>query len=308
MAELALVVDDIAQRRRLEAELVKADHYVLFSCDQAGLAQCHAQAEADPTLWLLLLPAATVEDALNYVERHSATPALILDDIPADAAQFQRWSKRTFAKLGRELGEQVDEDNGELARDVWLLGASLGGPDAVQRFLMALPAELPISMVYVQHIDECFDQLLVSNLSRRSHYRVELCDGEKRLLGGQLLVVPPDKKPRFLPFGRVIDSGKAWRGPYRPGLDEVAEDLVRMYRERLGLIVFSGTCNDGEAAALQVADAGGMVWVQSPESCVASTMPDAVLATGTADRVGDPETLAAALAAHYNCATAKMDG
>ena len=118
---------------------------------------------------------------------------------------------------------------------------------------------------------------------------------ESRLQAGRVLIIAPETKPRFLPFGRVIASSKGWRSGYRPCIDEVAEVLVRQYREKLGLIVFSGTCNDGEQAARDVHLAGGRVWTQTVESCMNETMPEAANRTGVVSVSGTPAQLAATL-------------
>ncbi len=305
MAQLAVVADDAFQRRQLEAVLVKAHHHVLLSCEAAQLPAGHRDADADPAVWLLLLPAAAVQSTLHYLDSHSRAPALILDDMPADEIARARWFRRLFAKLGRELGEELPEAQPQLAEDVWVLGASLGGPEAIKAFVTALPPDLPIALVYVQHIDECFDQLLVDNLSRYSHYPAAVCREELRLYSGRIAVISPDHKPRFLPFGRVIDSGEPWQGMYRPCIDQVAVGLARLYRERLGLIVFTGTYNDGEQGARNVKALGGTVWAQSPQSCASDTMPRAAMGTGAVSISGSPQQLAAALASRYRDISSK---
>lgn len=298
MAQVVLVADDALQRRRVEQALVKADHYVLFSCDRAQLPENHHRAEADPAVWLLLLPPGSVDEVLHYLHQYSETPALILDEMPADDDEHPGWYRRMLGKLARELGEAPPLPQ-EPVREVWVLGASLGGPEAVKSFVIALPAGLPVALVYVQHIDECFDQVLVDNLSRYSHYRAQVCRRELHLGEGTLLVIAPDYKPRFLPFGRVIDAGERWQGPYRPCIDDVALGLARLYRERLGLIVFSGTHDDGARAARAVAAAGGTVWAQSPQDCACDAMPVAAIATGAVSLNGTPQQLAAALANRF---------
>lgn len=296
MTQLALVVEDARQRRWLENQLVKAAHYVLLSCDSGQLREAYGQVEEKPEIWVLLLPAHRVEKALDYIDSVSSAPTLVLEGWPASSAELLRWQGQLLEKLERSLAPPRSSPPVD-AETIWLLGASLGGPEAVTAFFAALPPGLPAAFVYVQHIEEAFDRALVTQLNRNTHYRAGMFQEEAALRAGQVLIIAPEVKPRFLPFGRVIPSSRPWQGRYRPCIDEVAGDLALLYRERLGLIIFSGTYNDGEAAAYQVVGHGGRVWVQDPDSCLCATMPEAVIATGLVQVSGSPENLAATLAA-----------
>jgi chemotaxis response regulator CheB len=54
------------------------------------------------------------------------------------------------------------------AEYIRVLGASLGGSNAVKEFLDALPKGLPVGFVYAQYIDARFQKVLIQNLGRHS--------------------------------------------------------------------------------------------------------------------------------------------
>jgi len=62
------------------------------------------------------------------------------------------------------------------------------------------------------------------------------------------------------------------------------------------MIIFTGTCNDGEQAARDICHYGGQVWAQSPDECVSATMPEAAMATGLVGVSGTVAKLAETLA------------
>lgn len=295
MAQLALVVDDARKRGWLENQLVKAAHYVLLSCDLEHLQRVHAKLEESPETWLILLPAHRMEQALEYIGGVSDAPTIVLDEWPDDNVALLRWQVQMMRKLDAAKAPQGEPVN-NVAQTVWLLGASLGGPEAVTAFLSALPAALPAAFVYVQHIEEAFDKALVTHLNRNTHYQASMFQGEARLEAGRVLIVAPEVRPRILPFGRVLASSKGWQGPYRPCIDDVARDLALQYRDRLGMIVFSGTCNDGEQATRDICHYGGQVWAQEPAECMSATMPEAAIATGLVSVSGTAAILAATFA------------
>lgn len=296
MTQLALVVDDARKRGWLENQLVKASHYVLLSCDVEHLQRVHSELEETPEIWLILLPAHRMEQALDYIGTVSTAPTIVLDEWPDDNVALLRWQVQLMRKLGTALAPVCGVKRDSELKQVWLLGASLGGPEAVTTFLAALPADVPVAFVYVQHIEEAFDKALVTHLNRNTHFQVSMFQGETRLASGQVLIVAPEVRPRFLPFGRVIASKKLWQGQYRPCIDDVAQDLALQYREKLGMIIFSGTCNDGEQAARDICHYGGQVWAQSPDECVSATMPEAAMATGLVGVSGTVAKLAETLA------------
>ncbi|MBB3048402.1 chemosensory pili system protein ChpB (putative protein-glutamate methylesterase) [Litorivivens lipolytica] len=295
MTHLALVVDDVRQRHWLENQLVKASHYVLLSCSADELEAVHGGLEEEPQIWLVLLSAKRIERALGYISAVSSAPTLVLDDWPGERDHLVRWYTQLLGKLDAALLPRSAPSEVAELEQVWLLGASLGGPEAVTEFLAAVPVSLPVGFVYVQHIEEAFDKALSTQLQRKTPHNIAMFTGEARLRAGQVLIIAPETKPRFLPFGRVIASSKGWRSGYRPCIDEVAEGLVAQYRNRLGLLIFTGTCNDGEQAALRVRQAGGQVWTQAIETCVSDTMPEAVNRTGVVSVSGTPAQLAATL-------------
>ncbi len=295
MSQLALVVDDARQRRWLENQLVKAHHYILLSCDAPRLEIVYPTLEEAPQAWLVLLTERQVERALDFIGRVSDAPALVLNEWPQEREAIARWQAQLMRKLDDTLLPTLNTQVAAQPNQIWLLAASLGGPEAVTAFLAALPGHLPVAFVYVQHIEEAFDQALVTHLNRRTPFKAFRFCGEARLQCGQVLVIAPETRPRFLPFFRVIAASRSWQGKYRPGIDEVAADLARQYRDKLGLIVFSGTCNDGELAAQLVSNMGGQVWTQSPESCMSDTMPKAANRTGVVSVSGTPSQLAATL-------------
>lgn len=196
----------------------------------------------------------------------------------------------------------------EPARDVWVLGASLGGPEAVAEFLEALPPGLPICLVYAQHIDANFTVLLSEVVARQTDFDVVVLEGDMQLRHGQMAVVPVDTTLRIRSGGRVEACTEAWPGPFSPCIGQVIEDVALAFSENAGAIIFSGMAEDGAAACGQIRSRGGSVWAQSAETCICSSMPDAATATGMVEYEAAPAELAAALAQRYTSYSLQREG
>ena len=77
-------------------------------------------------------------------------------------------------------------------------------------------------------------------------------------------IVPADNQLSFLPNGHIVKTNVRWNGAYQPSLDLVITQLAQLYRQRLGVIIFSGMCNDGEIGCTVAKACGATVWAQTP--------------------------------------------
>ncbi len=252
-----------------------------------------------PDLWLLdETDSDDVDDPFALIAGRSDTPFLINDTAPplTDPVALRGWRERLLDKVDEAVAAHAAPVAAQPPPAmVWILAASTGGPEAIREFLGALPRELPIALVYAQHIVDGFDDALAQSLQKQFGWTARICRGEQRLAAGELLVIPSDRQVRFLPFHRVVEGRQPWAGRYRPAIDSVVAQLARMYQNRCGVIVFSGLCDDGALGCRMAQVSGAEVWVQRPESCISPEMPLAVLATGAVTFQGNPAELAEAL-------------
>ena len=314
MPRIGLVTDSDLNRYVLQAVLAEGSYELAGSYDNATLANFLEANKTTPEIdaWLVDIDDNEIQHSLDVLLGQSDLPLLVNDDIPPvqDVSAHGIWQRRLLEKLEVlairgpqtfDVTSTVDKtsEQGRAekagADKVWVLVASMGGPDAVKRFLNALPQALPIAMVYGQHIETNFDGLLTSAVTGHD-YPMQLVSGEQQLSNGEILVVPVDHQLRFLSRGRVVETRKPWAGSYQPALDQVIADLARVYRQDLGVIIFSGMCNDGEIGCRVAKACGGTVWAQTPDSCLSPDMPNAAISTGCVSKQGTPEQLAAALA------------
>lgn len=197
---------------------------------------------------------------------------------------------------------------------VCVLAASMGGPEAVKRFLDNLPITVPVAFVLVQHIDPNMQAVLPRVLGRHNGWQFDteknfavLDDNESsiypnmQLMKGRVLVVPALRQIDFGDCGEVFahqskspDSARyePWPGQYQPSINDVMRRAASAFGSRLITIVFSGMGDDGSAAVSMVQETRGIIWAQTSGSCVCSSQPDNVRASGQVSFNGSPEVLA----------------
>jgi chemotaxis response regulator CheB len=175
---------------------------------------------------------------------------------------------------------------------VWVLGASIGGPQAVKQFLAALPPDMPASFVLAQHIGGGFVSLLAEQLGRVSYLKINCAAEGMRLQENHLLIAPVEKQIDFTDTGNLHLKSVMARSIYSPSIDAVMKACAKRYRGRCRAIVFSGMGNDGRQGAREIVEHGGEVWAQDAGSCVISSMADSARGAGVVSYTGTPEELA----------------
>lgn len=175
---------------------------------------------------------------------------------------------------------------------VWVLCASLGGPQAVKAFLDLLPADIPAAFLYAQHIDAGCMDALVQSIGR--HTSLEVVDGEHgaQLVNGRVFVVPVDNEIQFTENHGILWQNNGWSGPYGPSHDHLLKNVATRYAREANAIIFSGMGSDGALGASLIKEQGGTIWSQASDSCVQSSMPDSAADAGVVDWRGTPEQMA----------------
>jgi len=179
----------------------------------------------------------------------------------------------------------------------WLvvLGASIGGPKAVARFLQALPDKLPVTFLLAQHISASFQDLLVEQLDRCSAWPVAMLGEGQNIEAGQVWMVPARNRIEMNAGGTIRRSDRAWESTQCPDINAVLCSTAETFGAQCGAIMFSGLGKDGSRGCASISECGGFVWAQSSESCVISNLPEAARRSCKVELSGTPEQLAQAL-------------
>jgi len=191
----------------------------------------------------------------------------------------------------------VQDSNIGKSESPWLvvLGASIGGPKAIARFLQALPDKLPVTFLLAQHISESFQGLLVEQLDRCSAWPVAMLGEGQSIEPGQVWMVPARNRIEMNAGGTIRRSDRAWESTQRPDINAVLRSAAETFGAQCGAIMFSGLGKDGAQGCASISRCGGFVWAQSSESCVISNLPEAARRSCKVELSGTPEQLAQAL-------------
>lgn len=296
---VGLVADNPAAMVQLRSLIQELDQTVTYALTAE---QVLASSPLHPSLWIVISEqAAEVYDILN---EWSEAPIFLADDLPPENEKiyYEQWRTSLCDKICRTL-EVPDFGEGPIVKEVfkvyksfeevWVLAASLGGPEAVRVFLENINPNLPIAFVYAQHIEPTFDRMLPSVIGKGSKFAVNFCTGGEILETGSVVVLPSHCMAKIDEKGRLkVYETEEWDAPYTPNIGQVIENVSEFYQDKMGVIVFSGMCDDGAEAAVMLKDQGVPLWAQDPEDCICSAMPEAVINQNAVNYIGTAENLA----------------
>src|SRR6185295_5518643 len=168
-----------------------------------------------------------------------------------------------------------------------VIGISTGGPAALSELVPALPADLRIAIVVVQHMPAHFTGALAERLDAVSHVSVHEAQAGDRPLAGTVLIAPGDRHLEFDDRGGVVLSDGPLVNGCRPAADVTMISAARVYGRRALAVVMTGMGKDGAAGALAIKRADGRTLAQDQASSVIYGMPRAAIDAGAIDAVAD---------------------
>ena len=181
------------------------------------------------------------------------------------------------------------------AFEVVALASSAGGLHALTHVLGALPADFPVAIAVVQHLDPRHRSLMAEILGRSAALRVAQAEEGRRLEPGTVLIAPPNRHLLVNPDGTLSLSQSELVHFVRPSADLLFESVAASYRNRAIAVVLTGMGTDGALGLKAIKQMGGTVIVEDQDTAEFSGMPRAAAATGTADFVLRLDEIAAAL-------------
>lgn len=168
------------------------------------------------------------------------------------------------------------------------IGASTGGPVALQQVLMSLPKNFPVPIVLVQHMPATFTGPFAQRLNQMCQIGVKEAGDGDVLTAGNAFLAPGGKQMLIESRGgqvvvRIRDSEAGQN--YRPCVDVTFRSVAREYPGKALAVVLTGMGADGREGARTLKQGGSVVWAQDEKSCVVYGMPAAVVEARLADQV-----------------------
>jgi two-component system chemotaxis response regulator CheB len=256
--------------------------------------------------------------AVDYVAKPEGTISLSIDKISEELVAKVRSAARTRPRgkssVAATVARRMQQERKKAAASVslpatprgagnglLLVGASTGGPRALEIVLSGLPANFPWPVLVAQHMPAAFTRAFAERLNQCCALQVVEANGTLPIeagkiyiarggadmvlanRAGRLTVLPMPENPQFLWHPSVELLGRSALAHYDP--------------KRLTAVLLTGMGYDGSDAFAEIKKQGGRTIAESEESAVVYGMPAELVAKGGASLVLAVEKVAAQLSA-----------
>jgi two-component system chemotaxis response regulator CheB len=159
------------------------------------------------------------------------------------------------------------------ARDIIVIGTSLGGIEALKVLVAALPRNLKAAILVVIHIAPSSPGVVPSILERAGRLSASNAQDGDTIRHGHILVAPADHHLLVEPHDRVRVSRGPKENLWRPAVDPLFRSAAAAFGSRVIGAILTGGLDDGTAGLWAVKQRGGVAVVQHPDDAVAPSMP-----------------------------------
>lgn len=174
-------------------------------------------------------------------------------------------------------------DDGEKYK-VIVIGASTGGPTAIERVISKLPANLPVPVLIAQHMPANFVPSFANRLDSLTPLKIKIGRKDEELTPGIIYMAPGSRNMiiRKNTQGKVIIDFTQMRYPEynNPSINALMLSVNEVYKEKSIGVILTGMGKDGANGLSAIYKSGGYTIGQNKESSVVYGMPKEVADRG----------------------------
>ncbi|HTJ48242.1 MAG TPA: chemotaxis-specific protein-glutamate methyltransferase CheB [Cyclobacteriaceae bacterium] len=324
-----VLIDDSAFMRKVISDIITSDDSIeLVGVADNGQQGCQMALELKPDVVItdMVMPDYDGMYVVNSVMEKNPVPIILLSslektnvrifdalqhgafefiDKPTDLDSVRirdyrlldliKEASRTDISLlkAKQLAKQNSHHHsfdGILNYEIIVIGASTGGPGAVEHILNNIPTNLKIPVVIAQHMPHRFLETFSQRLNDQGQLPVHLAHKGEPIKGGTVYIAPGEANMRIeknLVTGAPMFTftGKKYVEFNYPSIDCLFESVADTYGKNSIGVILTGMGKDGAAGLTKIRNAGGITIAQDEESSVVYGMPKVAWELGAASQV-----------------------
>jgi two-component system chemotaxis response regulator CheB len=248
---------------------------------------------------------AFVAGALAVVHRPSGFDGLEFDATIKELLQTVK--QMSEVKVERRFGHAADmiaaipvpavRPAGKLSEiRLIAIGASTGGPMALQKILSDLPHDLPVPVLIVQHMTPGFMKGFADWLAIMSHFPVSVASNGEILQPGHVYLAPDYFQMGISKGMKIVLSENAVENCIRPSVTHLFRAVADSIGPFAAGVLLTGMGKDGAEGLKIMRDRGAVTIAQDEASSIVYGMPREAVRLGGATHVLAPKGIANLLA------------
>jgi two-component system response regulator WspF len=163
------------------------------------------------------------------------------------------------------------------AANLIAIGSSAGGPSALTNILATLPADLPASVVIVQHVDKQFAAGLTGWFATHTKLQVRVAAEGDRLEPGNVYLAGRDRHLILFSPTQLGYTSHPANTSYCPSVDVFFRSVAKLWRGRAIGVLLTGMGRDGAEGLKAIRDAGHHTIAQDKITSAVYGMPKAAM-------------------------------
>ncbi len=160
--------------------------------------------------------------------------------------------------------------------DLLVIGASTGGPSAIEQIITDLPADFNLPVIVCQHMPTLFITPFVNRLNSLTELNVVTAAKSMTPVAGTIMVCPGHANTVLRKSGSrfVVEFDETvYREYNNPSINALMRSVAETYGEKAIGVILTGMGKDGVDGLKAIKETGGYTIAQDKESCIIYGMP-----------------------------------
>lgn len=316
-----LVVDDSAFMRKVIADIINSDpllEVVGTAVDGIDALGKISKLKPDVITLDVNMPRMDGLTTLKHIMERNPLPVIMLSNATQEGAEI------TFKALEMGAIDYIPKPSGELSLDIHkvknelitkiktaatakitvhkrkfhpivrrpqkfgtkviAIGASTGGPPAIEEILSQLPENVPPILI-VQHMPPGFTKLFARRLNSFTKFAVKEAEEGDTIVPGQAFIAPGGYHMTVTKDGKIhLDEGPPIHG-VKPAVDPMMETVADIYKSETIGVILTGMGRDGAIGMKKIKQYGGVTIAQDEGTSTVFGMPKAAIDEGCVDKI-----------------------
>lgn len=174
----------------------------------------------------------------------------------------------------------MDDGANQCSYRAIVIGSSAGGLNALLVLFLALPEDLPLPIIVVQHIHPTESGFLAHFYNSKTGLPVKEAIDKEKIQPGHIYFSPANYHlliEHNETFALSIDPKVNYS---RPSIDVLFESAAHVWTNKLIAIILTGANQDGARGMSLIREFGGITLAQDPKSAEYPYMPQAAIDQG----------------------------